>query len=88
MISKKEVNYIADLSRIKITPKETEKFQKEFSDILSHFDLLKKAKTNEKTNLNSRKAELRPDEVDRFSGDLLKLASIREGRYIKVKKIL
>ncbi len=81
MISKKQVLNIADLSRIEISDKEAKKFQKEFSDILDYFDLLKKAKVSSKSNVCFKKAELRQDKVVEF------LDLPEKGKYIKVQKI-
>ncbi len=88
MFSKKQVNYIADLSRIKISSKETELFQKEFSEILDYFDLLKKADLTENSSFDCQKNKLREDEIIKFPGDLLKLVPEKDGNHIKVKKIL
>ncbi len=81
MISKKEVQDIANLSRIKISEKETEKFQKEFSDILNYFDFLKKAKTSSCKKNNFIKNNFRKDEIVEF------LKPNQEEKYIKVNKI-
>ena len=43
MISKEEVQHIAKLARLELTEKEAEKMQKDLSEILDYFDLLKKA---------------------------------------------
>ena len=41
MISKEEVEHIAKLARLELTGKETEKMQKDLTEILGYFDLLK-----------------------------------------------
>lgn len=42
MITKEEMQKIASLARLALTPEEVEKFQKDFADILAYFDVLKK----------------------------------------------
>ena len=42
MISKDEVKHIAKLARLELTEKEVEKMQKDLSEILGYFDLLKR----------------------------------------------
>jgi len=81
MISKREVQNIADLSRIKISEKEMEKFQKEFSDILDYFDFLKKAKISSCKKNNFKKTNFRKDEIIEFS------KIDQKKKYIKVNKI-
>ena len=49
MISKDEVQHIAKLARLELTEKEIEKMQKDLSEILGYFDLLKKAPKPEKS---------------------------------------
>ena len=43
MISKEEVQHIAKLARLELTPQEIEKMQKDLSAIFDYFELLKKA---------------------------------------------
>ncbi len=47
MISKKQVQHIAELARISLTDKEILKFQTELSSILDYMEKLKKANTKE-----------------------------------------
>jgi len=44
-ISKKEIEHLAELANLKLSKKELEKFQKQLSEILDYFNLLKKVKT-------------------------------------------
>lgn len=46
MISKEEVQHIAQLARIKLTKDEIEKFQQDLSGILDYFAVLKDADTS------------------------------------------
>jgi len=43
MISKKQVQHISNLARLKLTAKEIAKYQKELSQILDYVEKLKKA---------------------------------------------
>lgn len=43
MITKKQVEHIAKLARLKLSGQEIEKFQKDFSGILEYFEILEKA---------------------------------------------
>lgn len=43
MITKEEVQHIADLARLKLSDQEIEKFQKDFSSILEYFEVLSQA---------------------------------------------
>ncbi|MDD5606363.1 MAG: aspartyl/glutamyl-tRNA amidotransferase subunit C [Candidatus Pacebacteria bacterium] len=81
MISKKQVIHIANLSRIEISDKEAERFQKDFSDILNYFDLLKKAKTFSNKKNDFCITNFRKDEIVKFPD------FDGKGKYIKVQKI-
>jgi len=92
MISKEEVEHIAKLARLKLTPKEVEKLQKDMSAILDYFNLLQKAPKPENAGVvykdlsTTRKDEAisSHDIVDELVG----LAPDKKDDYIKVKSIL
>ncbi|MFA6190172.1 MAG: Asp-tRNA(Asn)/Glu-tRNA(Gln) amidotransferase subunit GatC [Candidatus Staskawiczbacteria bacterium] len=99
MISKKEVEKIAKLARLELTEQETEKMQKDLSEILDYFDLLKSApkpkanysnipRNNGIANLNAT----RTDEVlPRNAGTVDRLMAgfpDKKDGYIKVKAVL
>jgi aspartyl/glutamyl-tRNA(Asn/Gln) amidotransferase C subunit len=93
MISKKEVSHIAKLARIDLSDKEIGKFQKELSNILDYFDLLKKADTS---NVGPafhpvgaglmRKDEEKPESAE-LMDNLIKAAPNKTKRHIKVKSV-
>ncbi len=93
MISKEEVEHIAKLARLELTEKEVEKMQKDLSEILDYFDLLKKAS---KVKVQPASAEgygaARKDEVlprDASSAEkLIAAAPDKKDGYIKVKAIM
>ena len=94
MISKEEVIHIAQLSRLELSGKEFEKMQKDLSEILDYFKLLKSQKSTTKSTAKQAKNlnRTRTDEVLQRDADLadklLTLAPQRKERYIKVKSIL
>lgn len=95
MISKKEVEHIADLARIGLTEKEKEKFAKDLENILKYVDKLNElnlkdiAPTSHVVDLAS---VARADEcLNNLTNDqkikLLKSAPHLEEEYIKIKEV-
>jgi aspartyl-tRNA(Asn)/glutamyl-tRNA(Gln) amidotransferase subunit C len=90
MISKEEVQHIAKLARIELTEKEIEKMQKDLSEILDYFNLLKKAPKPEKTEKQVVKNDhLRKDEArhSQLADEIIEAAPDKKDDYIKVKAI-
>lgn len=93
MIPKEEVERIAKLARIELTNKEVEKMQKDLSEILEYFELLKKAKKPTKilAEQNFGAKNLREDGTAQgTAGAAEKIASAfpdKKDGYIKVKNI-
>jgi aspartyl-tRNA(Asn)/glutamyl-tRNA(Gln) amidotransferase subunit C len=61
-----DVQYVADLARLKLSPEEISKFQKQLSDVLSYVTQLQKVDVSSvETSLNQSALEnnLRPDVV-------------------------
>jgi len=95
MLTKDQVQHIAQLARIGLTEKEVERFQKELSAILDFFEELKKAKTTEVKPMaqpGQLKNAFRQDEPRLISEEerkkLLNLAPAQEKNYFKVKAVL
>ena len=98
MISKEEVEHIAKLARLELTEKEVEKMQKDLSEILDYFDLLKKADTGQHPALTKSQRRvfanlnnLRKDEVvssHDIADELIAAAPEKKDDYIKVKSVL
>jgi aspartyl-tRNA(Asn)/glutamyl-tRNA(Gln) amidotransferase subunit C len=94
MISKKEVQRVAQLARLSLTEKEIDKYQKELSLVLDYIEKLKKRdfaalnqQNQEKIKNVFRKDELNEeDKADKK--DLLSLAPKTKDNYLKVKTIL
>jgi aspartyl-tRNA(Asn)/glutamyl-tRNA(Gln) amidotransferase subunit C len=92
MISKEEVEHIAKLARLKLTPKEVEKLQKDMSAILDYFNLLQKAPKPEKEGVVYKDLSTTRKDEEISSHDivdeLVGLAPDKKDDYIKVKSIL
>jgi len=92
MISKEDVIHIAKLARLELTDNEIKKFQKDMSEILDYFNLLKKAPKPKALpdNKNLKTESLRKDEVvsnfDIREKIILSAPDKKEG-YIKVKTV-
>lgn len=84
MISRKEVQHIAGLARLGITPKEEEKFRKELSLILGYVDKLKKVDVS---GVEPTSHPLQIENVMRKDGVIKRKAQLLEG-FLKVKAIL
>jgi aspartyl-tRNA(Asn)/glutamyl-tRNA(Gln) amidotransferase subunit C len=93
MISKDEVKHIAKLARLELTEKEIEKMQKDLSEILDYFNLLKRAdKLSAKETGLAQEGKMIPrkDEVEISNGQdkIVAAAPDEKNGYIKVKTIL
>ena len=95
MISRKDVQHIAKLARIGLTPKDVEKFQRELSLILNYVEKLKEVDIS-KTLPTSHSIEIenvmREDKengkLTMKNEKLLDLAPETKNGYLKVKSIL
>jgi aspartyl-tRNA(Asn)/glutamyl-tRNA(Gln) amidotransferase subunit C len=92
MISKEEVQHVAKLARLGLTPGEVEKFQQELSSILDYIEKLKAVEVAEVEPLSHPFALVnvdRSDEVKPFADKekLLSLAPAEKNGYLKVKSI-
>ncbi len=92
MISKEEVQRIAKLARLELADLETEKMQKDLSEIFDYFNLLKKAPKPEENGLQTpgvrtRKDEAKPRDAS-LAEKLIASAPDKKDDYIKVKAIL
>lgn len=94
MITAKELEHLAELSRIKITENDKESLVKEFDSILNYVDQLKKVEVSldVEARVGAVKNVTRSDIVENTSVEdrdrLLLEASDREGDFIAVKKII
>jgi aspartyl-tRNA(Asn)/glutamyl-tRNA(Gln) amidotransferase subunit C len=94
MITVKELEKLAELSRIKLTDDDKKSLIKEFDSILGYVDQLKKVEVSmdAEGRVGAVKNVTRPDKVISTSTEdrerLLKEAPQRIGDFIAVKKIL
>lgn len=94
MLSKEEVERIANLARLELTGKEAEKMQKDLSEILDYFNLLKQAPKSElnsaqpaAVNSHLRKDEAKPRDAEEAQRIIAAFPDKKDD-YIKVKTIL
>jgi len=94
-LDKKEVKKIANLARLELTDKELEIYGPQLSDVLSYIDQLQEVDvTNIEPTAQVTGLEnvMRDDEVEEWPNDevesALGQAPEREGKYIKVKRVL
>lgn len=94
MISPKEIDNLANLSRIKLTDEDKISFVKEFDSILNYIDQLKNVKVNIDTEarVGAVKNITREDMVKSTSIEdrerMLHEVPDREGDFVAVKKII
>jgi aspartyl-tRNA(Asn)/glutamyl-tRNA(Gln) amidotransferase subunit C len=93
MISKEEVQHIADLARLELSEQEIGKMQKDLSAILDYFALLKKApKLKVENKINGDLSATRKDEAlfrnAIMAENIIALAPDKKDGYIRVKTIL
>lgn len=90
-----DINHIAKLARLDLTKEELEKYGGQLSSILSYIDMLKEANTagvEPTAQVTDLQNVTRDDEAERWPLEereaILRGAPEREGRYIKVKRVL
>tara|TARA_Y100000310_G_C20479584_1_gene714044 strand:- start:452 stop:754 length:303 start_codon:yes stop_codon:yes gene_type:complete len=95
MVTKEQVEHIAKLVRIDITPDETKKFQKEFSDILEKFEVISEVNvakvvpmTHSVTALNATREDVAIPENSRVVRKLVSLFPDVSNHLLKVHAIL
>ena len=92
MITKDDIQKLALLARIAVTPQEVESFSKEIEAILSYVGHINSVTVPEGTPksglINVFREDDTPHESGLFTKDVLQASPNREGEYIKVKKIL
>lgn len=94
MISKQEVEHIAKLARLELTEAEIPKMQKDLSNILDYFDVLKKApKAKEKPFVvkdikDTTRKDFVVEKPASLANNLVGSAPDTKDGYFKVKAIL
>lgn len=95
IITKKEVQKVADLARIKLTVAEKDRFAQNLNDVLSYFADLKEVDTEKVKKVDHyalAKNQLRADVAKPKEEDekerIRKLFPERKDNYLKVKEVL
>ncbi len=93
MITKEDVQKLANLSRLKLSDEEITRFQGEMSSILAYVDKLKEVTGSESgpvmsVNRNVLREDANPNESGAYTRKLVDGAPQHQGDYVKVKKIL
>lgn len=94
MIEIKDIEKLAELSRIRVSDSEKISFLKDIDSILGYVDQIKKVVGSEQASLaelnlkNVFREDANPHDSGQFTENLLDCAPEKENDYIKVKKIL
>lgn len=94
MIERKDIERLAELARIRITPEEAEELRKEIDPILEYVGQVsdiagqRGGETAEGALRNVMRDDDSPREPEADTETLLEAAPARQGRHFKVKKIL
>lgn len=93
-MDKDKIRHLADLARIELTDSEAEAFTEDISSILGYVSEIKEiagTAPEEKVVgalVNVMREDTNPHEPGLYTEDLLNEAPLRDGQYVKVKKIL
>ena len=93
-MERKDIEHLAKLSRIAVTDDEADALAKDITSILGYVSDIEEitgSKEEEKKAgalFNVMREDANPHEPGIYTEDLLNLAPERDGRYVKVKKIL
>ncbi len=94
-LTKKEIEHIATLARLKLTDEELKKYGSQLSDVLSYIDQLKEVDTEDTeptAQVTGLQNVLREDVIEDWDKqeikEALKMAPEIEDRQIKVKRVL
>ncbi|MDD4290146.1 MAG: aspartyl/glutamyl-tRNA amidotransferase subunit C [Patescibacteria group bacterium] len=90
MLTKKEIEKIAELAKIKLSENEENVLFKDINDILDYVKKIQKYKVSKNIKVNNYKDfSLRRDEIKDFPGDLLiSQFSDKKDKLLRVKKVL
>lgn len=93
MIEIKDIEKLAELSRLELTSAEKEGLRQDIDSILGYVDQIKKVVVSSGEPeagllLNVMREDMNPNESGKETEVLLAEVPVREGQYVKVKKIL
>jgi aspartyl-tRNA(Asn)/glutamyl-tRNA(Gln) amidotransferase subunit C len=93
-MERKDIEHLAKLSRIAVTDEEADALAKDITSILGYISEIEEITGNKEEEkkvgalFNVMREDANPHEPGIYTEDLLNLAPERDGRYVKVKKIL
>ncbi len=93
-MKKEDIEHLAKLSRIAVTEEEAQALASDISSILGYVSEIENATADTKGEkkvgalYNVMREDGEPHEASLYTEDLLNNAPVRQGQYIKVKKIL
>lgn len=93
-MERKDIEHLAKLSRIAVTDEEADALAKDITSILGYISEIEEITGNKEEEkkvgalFNVMREDTNPHEPGIYTEDLLNLAPERDGRYVKVKKIL
>lgn len=93
MIELKDIDNLAELSRLELSAEEKAGYAKDLSNILGYIDEIKKVNVegvsliDEKT-VNTMREDVVANKTGSYTETLVKAAPDNDGQYIKVKKVL
>jgi len=95
MISKEQVQHIAKLARIRLSEEEVARYQKDLSEVLDYFEILKDANTEDVSPMthallheNAAREDVPKKEQPNVIAALMQLAPVVQDGFLKVKEIL
>ena len=92
MITKEDIQNLAELARIEISEGEAESLTSEIDSILEYVSKIKEISGSSTNDVPLLRNVMRDDvvthEANEYTEDILNLAPSREKNYLKVKKIL
>lgn len=90
-VDKKLVEHVADISRLKLSEQETEKFTQQLKDVLEAFKSLDEVDTDKvKPSFHPQEISdvYREDKAEKFDWDPLKNTKHKEKKYFKGPRII
>lgn len=87
-VDKKIIEKVAEIARLKLSDEETERFEKEFENILEHFSILEKLKLKNEFGYATENVNVLRDDKKRKQNaeKILKNVPKIEGKLLKVPK--
>jgi aspartyl-tRNA(Asn)/glutamyl-tRNA(Gln) amidotransferase subunit C len=93
MITDKDIDNLAELSRLELSAEEKAGYAKDLSSILGYIDEIKKVDVEgmsliDEKIVNTMREDIVTNETGAYTESLVKAAPENDGSYVKVKKVL